>query len=337
MDKSTEYGRIYYQIARGYSKEYLNKKEIYFKHPTLADHFFIYSNYDLIIESVKKRGVQTEDEKLEEAILNKWWNTEKEEKFKLLKKTIENLIKTKNRLLFPSQKDDIDVQIKKTESIFFTYVKERRDIIGYTAEQYAQEKFFDELIFHSCYKDSNLHVKYFDSEEIFYDLPDEEATVLKNLYTKYSTCFSQDVVKLIAANGFFQNLIYLDTIPNTFWGKPVVECSKYQIDLLVYGKMLKTTLDAYIKNGQGVSEEITGDPVKFIQWFDSLGASKSLHRTTKKEGSKNAVSSYVGATTEDLKQLGVKTEKIKGKSLLQLAAEKGGILEKNDYLSAREK
>ena len=336
MDKSTEYGRIYYQIARGYSKEYLNKKEIYFKHPTLGDHFFIYSNYDLIIESVKKRGVQTEDEKLEEAILNKWWNTEKEEKFRLLKKTIENLIKTKNRLLFPSQKDDIDLQIKKTESIFFTYVKERRDIIGYTAEQYAQEKFFDELIFHSCYKDSNLHVKYFDSEDIFYDLPDEEASGLKNLYTKYSTCFSQDVIKLIAANGFFQNLIYLDTIPNTFWGKPVVECSKYQIDLLVYGKMLKTTLDAYIKNGQGVSEEITSDPVKFIQWFDSLGASKSLHKTTKKEGSKNAVSSYVGATTEDLKQLGVKTEKIKGKSLLQLAAEKGGILEKNDYLSARE-
>ena len=100
--------------------------------------------------------------------------------------------------------------------------------------------------------------------------------------------------------------------------------------------MLKTTLDAYIKNGQAVSEEITSDPVKFIQWFDSLGASKSLHKTTKKEGSKNAVSSYVGATTEDLKQLGVKTEKIKGKSLLQLAAEKGGILEKNDYLSARE-
>ena len=44
----------------------------------------------------------------------------------------------------------------------------------------------------------------------------------------------------------------------------------------------------------------------------------------------------VGATKEDLDKLGVKVEKLKGKSLLQLAQEKGGTLEKSDYFAARE-
>jgi hypothetical protein len=337
VDKHTEYGRIYYEIARGYSKDILNKEEIYFKHPTLAEHFFVYSNYDLIIKTVQQKGVQTESEKLEEAIINDWWSKEKEEKFRLLRKTIDNLIKTKNKLLFSSQKQEIEKEIKKTESIFFTYFKERKDIIGYTAEQYAQEKFFDELIISSCYKDIELTAKYFNNEDEFYDISDDDNSVLRNLYTKYSTCFSSDIIKLIAANGFFQNLIYLDTIPHTFWGKPIVECSKYQIDLLVYGKMFKSTIDLYIKNDKPISEEIINDPEKFIQWFESLNGSKSTTRSrAKNSDKKNNVSSYVGATKEDLDKLGVKVEKLKGKSLLELAEEKGGVLEKSDYFKARE-
>jgi len=50
----------------------------------------------------------------------------------------------------------------------------------------------------------------------------------------------------------------------------------------------------------------------------------------------NAVSSYVGASADDLEKMGVKIEKIKGKSLLDLAREKGGTLEKSDYLKVRE-
>ena len=48
------------------------------------------------------------------------------------------------------------------------------------------------------------------------------------------------------------------------------------------------------------------------------------------------VSSTVGATQDDLNKLGVKVEKLKGKSLLELANEKGGTLEKSDYFAARE-
>lgn len=337
MDKNTQFGRIYSEIVRGYSKDFLNKQEIYFKHPTMAEHFLIYSNYDLIIESVSLKGVKTEDEKLKEAIKNDWWSVEKEERFLFFRKNIQNLNKTKNKLLLQSQKEEVDKQIKKSESIFYTYAKERKDIIGYTAEEYAQEKFFDDLILYLSYRDENLSIKYFNNEEEFYDLSEEDNSALRSLYTKYSTCFSLETIKLIAASGFFQNLIYLDTVPNTFWGNPTVKCSKHQIDLLVYGKMFKSTIESYLKNDKPISEEIMSDPDKFIQWFDSLNANNSTVKVKqKKSNSSNVVSSYVGATKEDLNKLGVKVEKLQGKSLLELAESKGGVLEKSDYFKARE-
>jgi hypothetical protein len=73
-----------------------------------------------------------------------------------------------------------------------------------------------------------------------------------------------------------------------------------------------------------------------VEWADNQ-SSGSNYKNRKQKSGKNAVSSYVGATQEDLDHLGVKTEKIGGKSLLELAAEKGGQLDKNDYLSLREK
>jgi len=59
--------------------------------------------------------------------------------------------------------------------------------------------------------------------------------------------------------------------------------------------------------------------------------------SSSQSSSGTAVSSFVGATKEDLKEMGVRVEKVKGgKSLLQLARENGGVMQKHEYLNARE-
>ena len=81
------------------------------------------------------------------------------------------------------------------------------------------------------------------------------------------------------------------------------------------------------------------DPDKFIEWTDNQSKEPGIKSRNKKSktGGSNMVSSTVGATKEDLDKLGIKVEKLKGnKSLLELAAEKGGTLEKSDYFAARE-
>ena len=336
MDKNSEYGRIYSEICRGFSTDVIKKSVVYFKHPTISEHFSTYSNYDIFINEGIKRGLQTEKEKIEEAIKGGWWSSEKESKVNFLRKTIQNLYKTRDKLLFPSQKAEIGKQIKQNEAILLTYNKERREIVGYTLEDYANSKFTEELLISFTFKNKDFNEKLFTRDE-YYDLTEGHVEKIKNSFDAYSQVFNNDNIRKIAACGFFQNLVYLNEDAYSFWGKPTTQCTKYQIDVLLYGKMYKNMIRSYAENGKPAPEEILNDPDKFVEWADNQSHGGNNYKNRKQKSSKNAISSYVGATEEDLKHLGVKTEKIAGKSLLELAAEKGGQLDKNDYLSLREK
>lgn len=337
MDKNSEYGRIYSEICRGFSIEKIEKSTIYFKHPTLSEHFSTYNNYDIFINDGRKKGLQTEKEKIEDAIAGGWWDSKKESTINLLKKTVENLYKTRDKLLYASQKAEIDKQIKQNEAILITYNKERREIVGYTLEDYANSKLTEELLIFFTYKNEKLVDKLFTNEE-YYNLSEDHLEKIKNGFQIYSQIFNHDNIRKIAACGFFQNLVYLNDDAYSFWGKPTTQCTKYQIDVLLYGKMYKNAIRGYAENGKPVPEEVLKDPDQFIEWLDNQSndpKTKIRSKKSKASGS-NMVSSTVGATQDDMKKLGIKMDKLGGKSLLQLAKEKGGTLEKNDYFTARE-
>jgi hypothetical protein len=337
VDKNSEYGRIYSEICRGFSIDIIEKSNVYFKHPTISEHFSTYSNYDIFLNEGAKRGLQTEKEKIEEAINGGWWTSERESKINLLKKTIQNLLKTKDKLLYHSQKKQLETQIKQNEAILITYSKERRDIVGYTLEEYANGKLTEELLIFFTYKNHEFTERLFSNRSEYYDLTEDHIEKIKSSFDSYSSVFNHDSIRKIAACGFFQNLVYLNEDAYSFWGKPTTQCTKYQIDVLLYGKMFKNMIRNYAENNKPVPDEILGDPDKFIEWVDNQSPSSSVKsRNSRKNNSSNYVSSPVGATKEDLGKLGIQVEKLKGKSLLQLAEEKGGVLEKNDYLNARE-
>lgn len=337
MDKSSEYGRIYSEICRGFSIETVENTNIYFKHPTIAEHFSTYSNYDVFINEGKRKGLFSEKEKIEEAIRGGWWSSEKESKINFLKKTVQNLYKTKDKLLYPSQKEQIDVQIKQNEAILITYNKERRDIVGYTLEDYSNSKLTEELLLFFTYKNPEFTDKLFINRDDYYNLTEDHVDKIKRAFESYSYIFNHENIKKIAACGFFQNLVYLNEDAHSFWGRSTTQCTKYQIDVLLYGKMYKNMIRNYAENNKPVPDDILGDPDKFVEWINNQSPnSNSKTKNSKKQNSSNYVSNPVGATQEDLNKLGIQVEKLKGKSLLQLAEEKGGVLEKNDYLNARE-
>jgi hypothetical protein len=335
---SSNYGRIYVEILNGFTSKVINKNNYYFKHPSLAEHFTIYNSYELLVKECKQKGLLTEKEKIEEAITEGWWSSAKESEILMLKKTIANLNKTRSKLVLPSQKKSIDIQIKKNEAVLATFLRERGEITNLTAEQYANQKFIDEMAVLLTYKDKNLSDRYFTDDD-FYNLPDSDYEKIKEHFNENVSMFNNYNIKCVASSGFFQNLVYLNDDAYSFWGKPTVNCTKYQIDLLVYGKMYKNLIKSYQEGGESVPDDVLDDPEKFILWTENLNNKSGQQQTKSKKMdkfSKNRVSSFVGATEDDLKQMGVKTEKIKGKSLLDLAEASGGVLEKHDYLKARE-
>lgn len=338
MDKYSEYGRIYTEICNGSSKKLIGKKWVYFKHPTMSEHFSNECSSDSFISEGLARGLYSESDKIKDAINGGWWSNEQESTVNVLRKTIKNLINTRNRLAYPSQKNQIASQIKRNESILLSHLKQRNDIVGYTAENYAQSKLSERLLIFYTYKDSDFKHRLFKNEDSYYDICDEDLKQLEGLFNSYSEIFTRQGIKEVAACGFFQNLVYLAEDAYSFWGKPVAQCTKYQVDILLYGKIYRNVIKISAENGTPVKGDILSNPEKFVNWTENSSQESRPGQSKKfsKSSGKHAVSSPVGATKEDLDEMGVKVSKLRGKSLLDLARENGGTLEKNQYLSARE-
>ena len=336
-----QYGSIYSDIARGFTKKIIDGREYFFKHPTQAEHFEVYSRYNFILSDAKKRGLLTEDEKVKDAITNGWWTAEKENRFLQLRDAIKNLKKTKDNLLLPSQKDQIQQQIDRNNFILVTFIKERNEVVGYTAEKYSNERLYDETLLALTFKNREMTERVFSDPEEYYYLSDDIVEKVRDAFHSNSDIFGGNMVKYVAASIFFQNMLYVTQECDAFhfWGTPSSKCTKYQIDLLINGKMYKQAVKSEAERGKSIPDDVMSDPVKFVNWYESRAA--SLENENSSAGSSvgsssTAVSSFVGATKEDLKKMGVKVQKLKGKSLLEMAEENGGVLEKHQYLNARD-
>jgi hypothetical protein len=335
---SLNYEELFSEIINGFSLYIIDKHNIYFKHPTITENYQINSKYKIYLDQGKKKGLLTEEEKVLEAIDGGWWSNEKETEIRILRRSRDNLKKTRANLMYPSQKAGIDKQIQKVDAILITLIKERNEITNYTAEDYASNRFIDELIVQFAYKDDSLKEKFFSNFDDYYEISEDFFDKIRKTFNVYQTKISEGDIKLLSASGAFQNLVYLTDNPESFWGKTLLDCTKYQIDILIYGKLYRNTIKSYAESGSPVPEEVLQDPEKFLIWLEDQNQKnvKAKNSSSKKSKGKNAVSSYVGANADDLEKMGVRVEKFKGKSILDLAKEKGGKLEKHDYLKVRE-
>ena len=338
MEK-TQYGRIYSEIAKGYSEVIIDNNTYYFKHPSQVESFEIFDRYKVIFDYAKSKGLYSEQENIDIAIKGGWWTSANEERINALKNLIISLKQTKERLIFPSQKAEIQKQILRNERILLSYAKERKDAIGFTAENYAGERFHDESIIKLTYKNKELTERVFHDDNEYYYLSDGLVEKIRGAFFEYSAVLNTDKIKIVAATGFLQNLLYISSDNSvSFWGKPIITCTKYQIDLLMYGKIIKNLIKYKAESGESISEEILNDPEKLSLLLDGNSNTQSQSSAVSSQSSEsgtNKVTSFVGATSEDLKQMGVKVEKIGGKSLLEMVKERGGKMNKQDYLDAR--
>jgi len=339
VEKSIDYyGIIYSDVARGATKKIIDNKPYYFKHPTQSESFYINSNYNYILSDAKKRGLQTEEENISQAISNGWWSAEKENKFLSIRDAINGLKKTMDNLVLPSQREHIEKEIKKNQYILATFSRERGEIVGYTAEKYANDRLYDEMLLQLTYKNEQLTDRLFADSEEYYYLSDDIVEKIREAFYSCSGPSMSNLLRYVAACPFFQNILYVtpDCDAMSFWGKASSLCTKYQIDLLINGKMFKNAIKSELESGNTVPEEVMNDPDRFVLWYDARNTNLTSKKPVSNVSSKTAVSSFVGATKDDLKKMGVKVEKIRGKSILEMAAENGGVLEKHQYLNARD-
>jgi hypothetical protein len=323
---------IFSEIIKGYSKKNIEGiGTLFFKHINNQDSADIDIYNQQFTEKAKSMGLPTEKEQEAYLIKEDLWQESKNKRIIELEKFVNNLKVTKSKLFIKSQIDQINKEIDKNDAELKALKHERKDLIGFTVEDYTFKKINEYYMYVSLFKDEFLKERFF-KESDYEELDNNEIILLIKNYNEVTNKFSDHNLKKISLMGHFSNIFQLSKDdPFIFYGKPLVELSFYQIELFSYGRYFKNILtNAKTKPPQYLMQ----DPEGLIEWFEgSKNVEDILNKNSKVAQKDNVATSIVGASYEDLKRLGVKTED-KGSDidLAKEAAKKGGKLNMEDLM-----
>ena len=323
---------LFSEIIKGYSKKNIeNFGTLFFKHINNQDSADIDIYNDQFFQKAKSMGLPTEKEQEEYLIKEELWEVSKDKRIKELENFLINLRTTKGKLFLKNQLDQINSEIDKNELELKTLKFEKKDLIGFTAEDYTSKKINEYYMYVSLFKDHTLKERFF-KEDDYENLDNKEIMLLIKSYNDVNERFNDRNLKKISLAGYFSNIFYLSQDdPYIFYGKPLVELSFYQIELFSYGRYFKAILsNAKTKP----SDQLMQDPDKLIEWYEgSKNVDDVLNKNSKVSQKDNVATSIVGATAEDIKRLGLKNDnESAGIDLNKEAAKKGGKLDMQDLI-----
>ena len=282
-------------------------------------------NKDFYDNAVNK-GLPTRKDRIDYLLKENIWTDEKNKEILNTKTAIEGIKKTKSKVFLQVHLDQANTELQKQKLNLIKLEVEKEELIGFTAEAYASRRINEHYMFNAILGRNGE--KLFGRQE-FEELEEDKVTELIGLYNKNTNKFNSNTLKLVSVSGFYSNLFHLcNDSAYIFYGKPLVELTFYQIELFGYGKYHK----ALIENSEHKPpEEITQNPQKLVEWFESGKNIKEVLDKSENAGKEGTATSLVGASKQDLKRLGLDNpnETI---NLAKKAAEKGGRLSMDDLM-----
>ena len=294
--------KIFAEICGGFSKTVYKDKFLYIKHLSHIDYVWFEDIQQKYSQEAKDKGLPTEQEKLEFLIKNNLWAKNKEKDIETAKDFILRLEITKKKQVLPSQVKEYENMIRQEEDKLNTILREKFSLLGMTVETYSQRMVNDYYIIKNIYKDQNCIEPFFDRDD-FEELEDEEVEQIIAIYNSITNNFSDENVKKLALQDFFQSYYFLcqDNIKD-FFGKPICNLSFYQIKLGNYAKYYKSILENIDSNT--IPKETRYDPEKLESFISAKKETEKLLNNS----ADGQPTSLVGATKQDLESLGLKDQ-----------------------------
>ena len=320
---------LFIDILKGYSLSYYKSNKLYFKHNTSFDSGEIDHLKQEFIEKAKRNGLPTEDQKEEYLISENIWSKESNEKIKKLKSDISTLKQTKSKLFKSDDINEFNKQIDEKKLELITLTVERKDLLGFTVEDYANKKINEYYMFNSLFKDKNLKDRYF-SEQEFDELENKDISEILTIYNDINKNFIETNLKKISLSSYYLSLFNLcDENAYNLYGKPIIYLTFYQMEIFGYARYFKNALS---EAKHKPANEYYEDPEKLIEWLESSKnveevLNKSENNLSKTEGA--IATSIVGAKKEDLAKIGKDENSV---SLHKEAQKKGGVLSMEDLM-----
>lgn len=317
------YRKILKEVVQGFSPYFLGEKKHYIKHQSINDVVDFEDVYDLYYDKAKNRGLPTEEEVLENLDKEGLWNSKDEAEIENQEFYVASLHKNKKNLYLKSALSTINNQIKEAEEKLQDLKNKKSELVSNCCESYALNRANDFYMFNSFFKDPELKDPLYSQEE-YEHVTTRDVSKLVNTYNKFHERFNDKNIRHLAIQDFYK--IYYSFSENSmdFFGRPILELTNFQLNLIMYTRIFKNIFE----QNSDIPEKTQKDPDALLDYANS--ADKREEAKNKIEQATSGGSSIVGATTEDLEDLGLSNNA--GKSLHEAAKEKGGSLSMKDLI-----
>jgi len=302
------------EIFDGYSKFDLNGRTLFFRHFSLRDQNSISKLFLEYKQIAVKKGIETEEKIYERLKADGTLSSDDDIKISELESYIENLKKTKQKLLLPSQKDNQEKLIQEEQFNLNTLLANKKQLIGVSADEFGNKMANEEFLRLLLYTDESLTQLTFSKDE-FGELSSEEVASISNSYFQISQYLNDESIQRIVLEDFFN--MYISSCENSynFFGKFVYEMTVYQIKLLLYGRIFNNIF----QYNDDIPDYMKKDPKAIFGFVDSKKSREQYQSSTKDSDA----TMLFGATDKDIEILDPTAKKI---SLSEQINKNGGTL-----------
>lgn len=317
-----EYRGLFKEIVDGFSAYYVGEKKRFIKHQSTSDLVDFDQVYQMHFDRAIARGLPTEEEIFSDLEKEGVWSKSDDAEIETQKFYLQSLVKNKKNIYLKSALQRVNEQIKEAEKKLNELTSQKENLISNSSERYATNRANDFYMFNSFYKTQDLDEPLYTQEE-FENISTKEVTNLVRIYNSFHTKFSEKKIQHLAIQDFYKIYYSFSESTMDFFGIPVVKLNNFQLNLLIYTRIFKNIFEM----NDDIPDKIKKDPEALLDYANS---SEAREEVKGKMNDSSSASTIVGATKEDLEELGMNTSN--GTSLHEAAKKKGGSLSMKDLM-----
>lgn len=300
INDTPEYKNALLRILAGYSISFIENDRVFIKHLDVNLSLDSDAFYQNEMDRLLSDGVKSRSQMLEEAIKNGIWKSSNEDKIEACKKEISTLRDRKSKALLPSEAKKIQSEIDFKYFKLIEALRKRDIALSPNAEDLAEKRRDDFIIFNSFYKDPSLKIPYFDFKFEDDMLTEDLMFSIKEVYEKEIIFNLKNKIQLLALSEEMLSMLRLANGSYNILGKPIKDYSFLQKDLMDISILFKDILH---NSKHSPPDSVRKDPDKLINWWEGIIRGEKIKNGKKTTKTNNSVSSLMGATKEDLKTI----------------------------------
>ena len=264
---------ILFEIINGVSILECEKRNFYFKHPSIYKKEGESTKYDEFEKVGKRRGLLSESELIADAIKNKGWSEAEDKETKELIKWIAANESQKAKLSDPQMLEGLQKTIDGYEKELHLLQTKRHSIVSYSLENFIARKISLDVCGQDVYLDEKL------TKQI-------KTSHLKECLVEYHLRYHllslpETVVKTAYEPNFFDLVILYDKDVSKVFDKNIYNLTVFQKDILSCAK----TLLYKLQNIENIPPKVRKDPILLFTY----------NGKREKEGEDTNIREFVGA------------------------------------------